>query len=142
MRTIKLTQNKETIVDDWVYEAVGHLKWFLDHGKARRTLMRKGKTWVIYLHHIVIGRPINRKLDIDHINRNPLDNRLVNLRIVTRSVNVLNTGLRSTNTSGYKGISYDTTNKAWCIEYCRKYLGRCKTLTDAIELRSKLVGDS
>lgn len=41
--------------------------------------------------------------DIDHINRNRLDNRIVNLRMTTRSTNLHNSGSRGS--SGVKGVS-------------------------------------
>ncbi len=44
--------------------------------------------------------------EIDHININGYDNRLVNLREVTRSQNNMNMLLRIDNTSGHKGIAY------------------------------------
>lgn len=44
--------------------------------------------------------------EIDHINRNKTDNRLVNLRSVTRDENLRNTKVRSDNASGVKGVYY------------------------------------
>ena len=41
---------------------------------------------------------------IDHINRNPSDNRIVNLREATVAENGHNAGLRIDNTSGFKGV--------------------------------------
>jgi hypothetical protein len=41
---------------------------------------------------------------IDHINRDPSDNRLVNLRAATQVENCQNTGKHSNNTSGFKGV--------------------------------------
>jgi len=43
---------------------------------------------------------------IDHINRNPADNRIENLREADKKLNAINSGLISTNTSGYKGVHY------------------------------------
>jgi len=45
------------------------------------------------------------ELQIDHINGDRADNRIVNLREVTRSENCRNTRLRSNNTSGVMGVS-------------------------------------
>jgi hypothetical protein len=41
---------------------------------------------------------------IDHINRNPADNRIENLRVVGMMCNLRNTGNRRNNTSGVKGV--------------------------------------
>ena len=45
------------------------------------------------------------KEEIDHINRRPDDNRLVNLRQATRNENNRNVGRKSHNTSGFKGVT-------------------------------------
>jgi hypothetical protein len=47
----------------------------------------------------------NNKPQIDHIDRNPANNRVDNLRWVTRSEKYKNTGIRSDNTSGEKNIT-------------------------------------
>lgn len=41
---------------------------------------------------------------IDHINRDPSDNRLTNLRAVTQRENLMNVGLRKDNKSGVRGV--------------------------------------
>ena len=45
--------------------------------------------------------------DIDHINRDRADNRIENLRLATRNMNNGNTGVWKTNTSGYRGVSWE-----------------------------------
>lgn len=44
--------------------------------------------------------------EVDHINGNPRDNRWVNLRPITSAQNKFNSKIFSTNTSGYRGVSY------------------------------------
>lgn len=50
---------------------------------------------------------------VDHINRDPLDNRLCNLRSATKSTNGMNRGLNQNNTSGYKGVSWKKRRSKW-----------------------------
>lgn len=63
-----------------------------------------------YLIHVATQTYFHRSImvcpdgyDVDHINRNGLDNRKENLRIVLRRVNLQNAPARSA--SGYKGVS-------------------------------------
>lgn len=61
----------------------------------------------IYLNTLVAEHfiPNPKKYPIaDHINRNPFDNRVVNLRWVTRSQNNLNTGVQKNNVLGEQNI--------------------------------------
>jgi len=53
--------------------------------------------------HNELMSPIPEGHVVDHRNRNGLDNRKENLRVVTRSQNLMNRGKTRQNTTGYKG---------------------------------------
>lgn len=129
MKIIKLTQNRETIVDDSTFAAVGHLKWFFAGGYAAKTSRWKGKPQRVFLHHIVAGRPI--KGEIDHINRNSLDNQLKNLRIVSHRENLRNSSTRSDNAFGIRCISWHKRDRTWYVRFRNVYLGSFKTFAQA-----------
>lgn len=78
---------------------------------------------------------------VDHINGNTHDNRKENLRACTRQENSMNQGMRSDNTSGYKGVlwyHYNGVDK-WqaSIQVNKKKisLGYYEKLEEAIEAR-------
>ena len=65
----------------------------------------------LFVHRIVINAKENEI--VDHINRNRLDNRKSNLRIVSSSENIVNSKLRRDNTSGIKGVSWNKRYQRW-----------------------------
>lgn len=77
---------------------------------------------------------------IDHINGDPSDNRLANLRSVLHADNTRNRCLSSNNTSGHHGVSFSKTHKLWqaVIEYQgeRHHLGWFKDLPSAVAVRA------
>ena len=77
--------------------------------------------------------------EVDHINRDKLDNRRSNLRIATRSENCFNRGIQSTNTSGYIGVYKHVQMNKWCAQMNkdghRMYLGYYDSIDDAVSAR-------
>jgi hypothetical protein len=71
------------------------------------------------------------KNTIDHINRVTDDNRFCNLREATQQENCFNSGMKSTNKSGYKGVSFRKDSGKWKaqinINGKRKNLGSYET---------------
>ena len=86
---------------------------------------------LVAIHYI--PNPEN-KPQVDHINRDPSDNRVENLRWATRTENEHNKGISKNNTSGHKHIS--KYKKVWRFKYSNPYKNRYfKTKIDAIHYK-------
>lgn len=57
---------------------------------AARNFYKEIGRGTMFLHHAVVGQPVNRSYRIDHINGNGLDNRRENLRVVSHRANMTN----------------------------------------------------
>jgi hypothetical protein len=83
--------------------------------------------------------------EIDHINGNRDDNRIANLRVVTRSENCRNRRLRSDNTHGVPGVYFHAATNRWCAQSCHggknKNLGSFRTFEEAAAVRAKFQED-
>lgn len=85
------------------------------------------------LHRIVLSRMLGRELNskeyVDHIDNDALNNRRENLRLCTNKENIRNGGMRKNNTSGYKGVSRKGAKWEACICVDRKtiHLGSYET---------------
>jgi len=78
---------------------------------------------------------------IDHINGDRADNRIVNLRVVTNAENGRNRKLSKNNSSGYNGIYKTKRNNSWHVEIHynkrRIFLGQFEKLEDAVRARKE-----
>ena len=68
-----------------------------------------GKT--VYMHRLIMGAQPGQ--EVDHEDHDGLDNRRQKLRLATSCQNNANKGLPCTNTSGYKGVSWDKQAGKW-----------------------------
>lgn len=77
--------------------------------------------------------------EVDHINGNRSDNRITNLRAVTRTINARNMKKSSANKSGVTGVSFFKAGRKWQarIMDCGKYrhLGYFQSFDDAVAAR-------
>jgi hypothetical protein len=108
-----------------------------DHeGYIRIRFNVKGKEVKLYAHRIayyfIHGFLPN---EVDHINQVKSDNRISNLRSVSRSDNVINTTLRISNKSGIKGVSWCRGRNKWIAQIQkdkkRHFLGYFNDINDA-----------
>lgn len=77
--------------------------------------------------------------DVDHINRIRHDDKWLNLREVSRQVNIRNCGIRKTNKSGVKGVLWVKERLKWAVSITVNYkkysLGRYKDFEEAVFVR-------
>jgi hypothetical protein len=130
-RRIRLTRGLWAIVDPEWYERLSKYKWHANmEGKggkgyyATRMIRKGGKCIKIWVHKVVMGEVLRQysgktKAVVDHINRDKLDNRRVNLWIVMPKQNAWNSrrGV-SEGSSKYKGVSWDNRAKKWRVMMC------------------------
>lgn len=79
--------------------------------------------------------------DIDHISGDRTDNRIANLRCVSRAENCRNKTRQVRNKSGRTGVHWCTTNSKWVASICfnakSRHLGMFRSLAKAIEARAR-----
>lgn len=137
------------------YNPNGWLEWKSSHASRIKLNERAGCTFkggyrrifvngkshaehrLVWLYHY--GKMPEK--DLDHINRNPSDNRIENLRECTDKENQQNTNIQKNNTSGYKGVGWYKNYNKWCakIKVNGKYinLGYFEDKEDAIKARKQ-----
>jgi hypothetical protein len=137
---IRLSKGRSTIVDKEDFEWLNQWKWLTDskgyavrHEPRQKNKVRK---W-IYMHRLINNTPIGS--ETDHLNRNKLDNRKLNLRTVTHQQNLFNLSLARNNTSKYRGVVYCHNKWQAQIQVNRKniYLGIYEKIGDAIMVRKQ-----
>lgn len=116
MREIQLTNNHIALVDDGDYEQLNSVKWIAHKTKSgfyasRRIRLPNGAWTTEYMHRVILDAPPG--FEVDHENGNGLDNRRHNIRLSTHRENLYNQRLRSSNKSGYKGVSWTKARNKW-----------------------------
>ena len=110
-----------TDIDTEDYDKIKRHCWSLDKYTTRDlfyavTRVKAGEVGVcgkknVRMHQIIL--PTEEGFVPEHKDGNGLNNRKSNLRPATNSQNMMNTKLRKDNSSGHKGISWDTHKKKW-----------------------------
>lgn len=118
---VYLAGGKISLVDcddhDWLVQWKWHAhqvrktdKWY-----ARRSAKIDGKHHNVTMHRAILERHgfDLTGLDVDHLNGDGLDNRLNNLRPVTKAENAYNRRKSPGHTSKYKGVYFDSERSKW-----------------------------
>ena len=141
---VKLTQGQTALIDDEDYSLISPYRWHAHYEPKIDNYYAQSKGKDEYGVHLRMHRVIMKcpkDMEVDHINHNTLDNRKVNLRIVTRSQNQMNRGKQSNNTSGVVGVVWDKTRKKWAARIKKEgihyNLGRYKEKEDAVRARKE-----
>lgn len=125
------TEKVRALIDREDIDKLRQYSFRYDNGHYIKGVL-KNKT--IYLHRLVMN--YNGALEIDHINRNKLDNRKCNLRIVDRTTNANNIT---------KKLTYGITKqlrklkKPYQLKIRKKYIGYYSTIEEAIKVRDNFV---
>lgn len=108
---VPLTRGKYALVDEADAEWIMRMgNWYAaGRGDACYAARGGGRSPVVLMHQLIIGFKAP-----DHANRNGLDNRRTNLRPATGMQQHANQGLRSNNTSGYRGVTLNRPTGRWC----------------------------
>lgn len=94
-----IVDDEERLPEGWRLSATGYV-----------VSAHEGRT--IFLHRVILGLTDDDPRDGDHINRDPLDNRRSNLRIVTHAENCQNRRLIG-GSSTFRGVAWHAATQLW-----------------------------
>lgn len=102
-----LLKNKQhkIYISEQDLELYNSYSWYIkNNGSNNLYLVRQDKNKKEYSFHRTILNILDRKLHVDHINGNSLDNRRENLRICSNAENRRNSKINKRNNTGFKGV--------------------------------------
>lgn len=150
MKVIKLTRGLETKVSNRDFASLSRWKWqAIKSHSGKFYAVRNGLTkrngklgrHMIMMHRIIKNvEGLTAKIEVDHKNKDTLDNQRGNLRLCSHKENMRNMGKKKKiNPKGshpiYKGLLWDEKRKVWHV-YCRdgkskRYVGAFASSKDA-----------
>jgi hypothetical protein len=105
-------RGQSVLVSDVDVPRVESHRWFLNKGGyACANVRPDGREGTVKLHVHLFGT--RRGLELDHINRDRLDNRRSNLRWVSHAENMQNTMMRRTNRCGAHGVRWHAKSRLY-----------------------------
>lgn len=137
---LELTQGQVTLIDDEDADLVSAHKWCAHYDRTRDLYVAisnrptvDGVRGIVYLHTYILDPPDG--YSVDHIDRNPLDNRRSNLRLANSMQQALNKGSYSNSSSQYKGVHLRKSSGKYIAQFqthkSKKHIGCFKTAEEA-----------
>lgn len=126
MREILLhNTGRVAIVDNCDYDYLSQFEWVEFDGYAIR---REGRDIIIRMHRDIFRLEKGDSREVDHKNLDKLDNRRSNLRVSTKSQNMMNRPKfkKKGTTSKYKGVRFLKTHDYWQVRIQKD--GKCITI--------------
>jgi len=143
MKKIPLTKGEVAIVDDCDYDYLMQWKWCFDQGYAIRMDGSKSPRRKLLMHREILRRSGFQDFEqVDHIDRDRLNNCRSNLRPATASQNQCNHPVkRANNTNNFKGVNYIARDNKWeariQVEGRQKSLGTYEDIIEAAHAYNK-----
>lgn len=141
-REIELTREKIAIVDDADFDRLSKTKWHAvpaGRNPENRKLWYARSSSGIYMHRQILGAMDD---EVDHRDRNGLNNVRTNLRLATRSQNCANI-IYQPPASGFRGVWYDQRRRVFAAQTTVKRktirIGRFSTAIEAARARDEYV---
>lgn len=134
-------KDKKFLFDKEDYDLIKDYSWHIsdnDYVKSNKKIDGTQLKKTIRM-HILVMHSDPKKYEVDHIHHNILDNRKSQLRKILHCENMMNSKLRSDNTTGVKGVYWDKSRNKWLVSitaYKRTYhIGRFDKFEDAVKAR-------
>lgn len=128
-------KGEQFLIDEDDLNKVKDYNIYIDNGYVHITKRDKH-----YRLHRFLMNPKKNDV-IDHINRNPVDNRKENLRICSQSENSRNNSISKNNKSGVAGVSFGKKENKWkaYIKFNKKHihLGCYDDFNEAVKARKE-----
>lgn len=118
------------------FDKIKNYCWCESHDKNEYVVISAQdpeKHKIVKMHQLIYGA------SCDHKDRNPLNNRKINLRDATHSQQNMNRGVQKNNTTGFIGIHWMKNDKQWqayiSINQKKTHLGNFNNKEDALRAR-------
>ena len=122
---VQVNNNKIMLCDIDDIDIIEKYTWCINEKNYVVSNNVNSESW--QYHKLVLNKILNKlpnnirnqikDLTVDHMNRNTLDNRKQNLRLVNSKEQQWNQDIFKTNTSGTRGVYYRTNRKAWIANW-------------------------